>query len=167
MFFLLRDDGGFCYETFGALVKALNNTAFTDLRWCESYAKYWSVCVGFLYSLVVWGGCQVLLKLRCLGRRVCCLSLSPWWSGWKAAGCLNAVRSHLRFRVGLDMYKLTTGEYTVVFKLYILSCQLPLILSTKRMSPFNLGSNYCRTFREQCVTVTNVNDINYAAKGIN
>ena len=60
------------------------------------------------------------------------------------------------------MYELTTGEYTVVFKLYILSCQLPLILSTKRMSPFNLGSNYCRTFREQCVTVTNVNDINYS-----
>ena len=28
MFFLLGDDGGFCYETFGALVKALNNTAF-------------------------------------------------------------------------------------------------------------------------------------------
>ena len=27
MFFLLGDDGGFCYETFGALVKALNNTA--------------------------------------------------------------------------------------------------------------------------------------------
>ena len=65
------------------------------------------------------------------------------------------------------MYELTTGEYTVVFKLYILSFQLPLILSTKRMSPFNLGSNYRRTFREQCVTVTNVNDINYAAKGIN
>ena len=113
-----------------------------------------------------WGGRQVLLKLRCLRRRVCCLSLSPWWSGWKAAGCLNAVRSHLRFRVGLDMYELTTGEYTVVFKLYILSCQLALILSTKRMSPFNLGSNYRRTFREQCVTVTNDNDINYAAKGI-
>ena len=28
MFFLLGVDGGFCYETFGALVKALNNTAF-------------------------------------------------------------------------------------------------------------------------------------------
>ena len=106
-----------------------------------------------------WGGRQVLLKLRCLRRRVCCLSLSPWWSGWKAAGCLNTVRSHLRFRVGLDMYELTTGEYTVVFKLYILSCQLPLILPTKIMPPFNLGSNHCPTFREQCVTVTNVNDL--------
>ena len=30
--FLLGDDGGFCYETFGALVKALNNTAFYRLR---------------------------------------------------------------------------------------------------------------------------------------
>ena len=28
MFLLLRDNGGFCYEAFGALVKALNNTAF-------------------------------------------------------------------------------------------------------------------------------------------
>ena len=28
MFFLLGDDGGFCYETFGVLVKALDNTAF-------------------------------------------------------------------------------------------------------------------------------------------
>ena len=28
MFFLLGDDGGFGYEAFGALVKALNNTAF-------------------------------------------------------------------------------------------------------------------------------------------
>ena len=27
MFFLLGDDGRFCYEMFGALVKALNNTA--------------------------------------------------------------------------------------------------------------------------------------------
>ena len=28
MFFLLGDDGGFCNETFSALVKALDNTAF-------------------------------------------------------------------------------------------------------------------------------------------
>ena len=41
----------------------------------------------------------------------------------------------------------------------LLSCQVPLILSTKRTSPFNLGSNYRPTFREQCVTFTNVNDL--------
>ena len=28
MFFLLGDNGGFCFEAFVALVKALNNTAF-------------------------------------------------------------------------------------------------------------------------------------------
>ena len=32
MFFLLGDERGFCYETSGALVKALNNTAFYWLR---------------------------------------------------------------------------------------------------------------------------------------
>ena len=32
MFFLLGDDGGFCYETFGTLVKALNNTGLYCLR---------------------------------------------------------------------------------------------------------------------------------------
>ena len=47
--------------------------------------------------------------------------------------------------------------------LSLLSCQLPLILSTETMSPFNLGSNYRPTFREQCITVKNVNDL----KGIN
>ena len=32
MFFLLGDDGGFCYETFSAFVKALNNTGLYWLR---------------------------------------------------------------------------------------------------------------------------------------
>ena len=31
MFFLLGDDGGFCYETFGALVKALNAVLLSTL----------------------------------------------------------------------------------------------------------------------------------------
>ena len=32
LLFLLGDDGGFCYKTFGALVKALNNTGLYWLR---------------------------------------------------------------------------------------------------------------------------------------
>ena len=32
MFFLLGDDGGFSYEMFGVLVKALNNTVLYWLR---------------------------------------------------------------------------------------------------------------------------------------
>ena len=33
----------------------------------------WASCIRWW-----WGGRQVLLKLRCLGGRVCCLSLSSW-----------------------------------------------------------------------------------------
>ena len=32
--------------------KHLTIPRFTDCGWCESYARYWSVCVGFLYTLV-------------------------------------------------------------------------------------------------------------------
>ena len=46
-----------------------------------------------LYTLVVRRPSDSLKTA--VSRRVCYLSPSPWWSGWKAAGCLNAVRSHL------------------------------------------------------------------------
>ena len=48
MFLLLGDDGGFCYETFRTQVWNLTIPRFTGCGWCVSYARYWSVCVGFL-----------------------------------------------------------------------------------------------------------------------
>ena len=44
----------------------VNHTLSID--WCA-----WASCIRWSR-----GGLQVLLKLRCLGRRVCCLSLPPW-----------------------------------------------------------------------------------------
>ena len=37
MFFLLGDNGGFCYEAFGALVKALNTYEMFQLT-CKKYS---------------------------------------------------------------------------------------------------------------------------------
>jgi len=103
MCFLLGDDKGFCYETLGALVKALNNIAFYWLRvvWIICIDRCaWASCICWW-----WSGRRILLKLRCLGRRVYCHFLSPWWRGSKAAGCLDTIRSHARFRIFYPEYQ--------------------------------------------------------------
>ena len=47
-FFSLQIIDGLVMRCLGRSYKHLITPRFTDLGWCKSYARYWSVCVGFL-----------------------------------------------------------------------------------------------------------------------
>ena len=59
---------------------------FTDWGWCESYAKYWSVCVGFLYTLVVRRPSGSLKTA--VSRKASLLSFSVSMVKWMEGCCL-------------------------------------------------------------------------------
>ena len=81
--FLLGDNRGFCYETFGTLVESL------DTMIC---VRRIPVCARGEAALLFSWNCGV--KESEFFKVV----LPPWWGEWNAAGCSDAVRSSQRFR---------------------------------------------------------------------
>ena len=84
-----------CLERFRCLNKKLNSKISCICWW--------------------WGDRQILLKLRCLGRRVYCHFLSPWWRWSKAAGYLDAITSHPRFRIFYPEYEILNNMITAIW----------------------------------------------------
>ena len=152
---LLRDVWCACKGTWqycALLIEGgVNHTLSVD--WCV-----WASCIrGW------WGGLQVLLKLWCLRRSVCCLSLSPGWSGWKAAGrhpsalltvCACSVLSCL---MGASTLVMTWQGSKCNFSARIEMHQLELLKKKKKTTNHSRASCFirsCMASRPHCLKKT-------------